>query len=312
MLARAALVLALLAVLAPAPSLAKVVNVELKFTPYTGNPAKDDAVESVAGTAAIFVNNVPYGEQPVTKDRVPVLFDDRELGPSVWIPMESLGPVVRHGTNTVRVEFTPVDAAAEYTGRLAWASVTDDEHESAKDGKTTATNQADAGKIEKTGTGKLILQHELVADFAPDLPWHHYPPHKLVGPGDAGRITSLVQKRVDAFAPDFAGVYDVLAANPRIEVAKIKEAKCVEAAYAAGVRIDAPKPEELAFMATNNPEVVVKRTNGGKLFLPKNPEAFAKIAGEETQMCAGIALSLMFPPQLVVVKDPAGDWKVVY
>jgi hypothetical protein len=29
-------------------------------------------------------------------------------------------------------------------------------------------------------------------------------------------------------------------------------------------------------------------------------------------MCAGIALSLAFPPQLVVVRDPTGTWKVVY
>jgi hypothetical protein len=310
MLARAA-VLALLAVWLPAAAPAKIVNVELKFTPYVGDAGKSDAVESVAGVATIFVNGMPYGEQPVQKERVPVLFDERELAPSVWIPIESLGPIVRKGKNTVRVEFTPVDESVEYTARLAWASVTDEENRAGDDGKTTATNQTGAGHSEKSGKGKLVLEHQLDADFAPDLPWHHYPSVTEVGEADASKLTALVVKRGDAFRPDFAKVYDVLAGNPRIDVAKIQEAKCVDAAYAAGVRIDAPKPDDLAFVTTGHPEVVIRRKTG-KLFLPKNPEAFGNIEGDEMQMCAGIALSLAFPPQLVVVREPTGSWKVVY
>jgi hypothetical protein len=269
MLARAA-VLALLVVLVPASARAAIVNVELKFTPYVGDAGKADAVESVAGLAAIIVNGVPYGEQPVQKERVSVLFDDRELAPSVWIPVESLGPVVRKGKNTVRIEFTPVDESAEYTARLAWASVTDEESRSGGDGKTAATNQTGAGHTEKIGTGKLVLEHQLDADFADDLPWHHYPAVTTVGAEDAQKLTALVLKRVDAFQPDFTKVYDVLAANGRIDVAKIKEAKCVDAAYAAGIRIDAPKADDLAFVTTGHPEVVVRRKRG-KLFLPKSP-----------------------------------------
>src|SRR5436853_3960631 len=123
--ARSTRMLALVLLLVPAAASATIVNVELKFTPYVGTPAKEDKVQSVAGVAAIFVNGVPYGEQPVQKEDVPVLFAERELGPSVWIPVESLGPVVRRGKNTIRIEFTPVDEKAEYRARLAWASVTD-------------------------------------------------------------------------------------------------------------------------------------------------------------------------------------------
>jgi hypothetical protein len=257
------------------------------------------------------VNGVPYGEQPVDKESVPVLFTERELGPSVWIPVDALGPVVRRGKNVIRIEFLPFDESAEYTARLAWASVTDEENRAEEDGKKAATNQADTGREEKKGKGKIVLEHELVADFAPDLPWHHYEAVTSVGDEDRKKLTALVLKRVDAFQPDFKGMYDVLAGNERIELAKIKDAKCVDAAYKAGVRIDAPKADDLVFATTGGPEVMITRKNG-KLFVPKNPETFAKIEGEEMQMCAGIALSLVFPPQLVVVRDPAGAWRVVY
>ena len=38
---------------------AAVINVEFKFTPFVGDPAKDDKVTTVPGKAAIFINNVP-------------------------------------------------------------------------------------------------------------------------------------------------------------------------------------------------------------------------------------------------------------
>lgn len=310
--ARSIRMLALVLLLVPAAASATIVNVELKFTPYVGTPAKEDKVESVAGVAAIFVNGVPYGEQPVQKDSVPVLFKERELGPSVWIPVDSLGPVVRRGKNTIRIEFTPIDEQVSYRGRLSWVSVTDAETRGDEDGKATATNQTGAGRDEKAGKGKMTFEHEIVADFVADLPWHHYEPVTTLGDEDKKKLTALVQKRVGVFKPDFKGLYEILAANERVELDKIKDAKCVDAAHAAGVKIDAPKADELAFVTTGNPEVMITRKDG-KLFRPSNPEAFGKIkGGEEIQMCAGIALSLVFPPQLVVVRDPAGAWKVVY
>jgi hypothetical protein len=39
--------------------------------------------------------------------------------------------------------------------------------------------------------------------------------------------------------------------------------------------------------------------------------AFAKIEGEEKQMCAGVALMVAFPPRLVLVKTPEGSWQSV-
>jgi len=82
----------------------------------------------------------------------------------------------------------------------------------------------------------------------------------------------------------------VLAGNERIDLAKIKKAKCVDVAYAAGVRLDAPTADQLEFVTTGNPEVVIRR-KGGNLFMPADPSAFQKIKGDETQMCAGIAIA---------------------
>jgi hypothetical protein len=300
-----------LALLTPVSARAAIVNVEVKFTPYVGDPAKNDTVETVPGIAAIFLNGVPYAEQPVRQDRVPVQFDEREIAPAVWLPVEALGPAVRKGKNTIRIEFTPVDPKTPYRARLAWASVSDEEAKGEKDGKRTATNLAAPGKEEKSGTGTLVLEHTVDASFAPDVAWHHYPPITTLADADKQKLAALVMARTDAFQPDFAGVYRVLEGDRRLDVAKIKEAKCVEAAYAAGVRLDAPKADELEYVTSNQPEVVVRR-KGRHLFAPADASAFAKIQGEEQQMCAGIALSLAFPPKLVAVRAPDGAWKVVY
>ena len=38
---------------------AGVINVEFKFTPFIGDPEKDEEVTIVAGKAQVFINNVP-------------------------------------------------------------------------------------------------------------------------------------------------------------------------------------------------------------------------------------------------------------
>lgn len=65
---------------------ANVINVEFKFTPFTGNPAKENQVETVAGRAKVFINNVVMADQEVTKEMVPVLFEEREIAASCGCP----------------------------------------------------------------------------------------------------------------------------------------------------------------------------------------------------------------------------------
>lgn len=166
---RSLVIVALLAV-TPALVHAKVVNVELKFTPYTGDAAKADKVETVAGTAAIFLNGVPYAEQAVRQDEAPVMSDEREIAPAVWLPVESLGPAVRKGKNTIRIEFTPSDLRTEYRGRLSWATVTDTETGGKKDGKQTATNTTAAENPRRAATGSSSSSTRSTPTSSPTRP----------------------------------------------------------------------------------------------------------------------------------------------
>ena len=299
--------------LLPALAAAAVLNVEFKFTPYKGDPGKEKTVESVPGTARIFLNNVPYAEQEVRKQSLPVLFDEREVSPSVWLPVESAGAAVRKGKNRIRVEFEPADAKAPYRARLAWATVTDQvTRQSTGPGSGSATNMADAGKDDKPATGKVVFEREFTADFAADRPWHRYPAVTALSDADKSALAELLKKRVEWFKPGFAQLYKSLEERgiERERIAQVRRAKCLDAAYAAGVRMSAPPPEELEFMTTGNPEVVVRR-KGRELFT-LDRRAFERIKGDEKQMCAGTTLYMVYAPQLVVVRTAAGAWEVAY
>ena len=123
----------LLALIWSSAASAGVLNVEFKFTPFTGDPATADQVQSVPGKAFVFMNGVPIADQEIREEELPVLFDEREISPSVWIPTESLGPALRKGKNTIRIEFTPDDAKVKYRAQLRWASVMDEATESSEE-----------------------------------------------------------------------------------------------------------------------------------------------------------------------------------
>jgi len=149
---------------------AAVINVEFKFTPFVGDPAIDQEVTTVPGKAQIFIDNVPFSEQETHEEKLPVLFDEHEVSPAVWLPMSSAGAVVRKGKNKVRIEFTPNDPAKAYRAQFRWASVTDQPTEEAGPGSGHATNQADEGVDDrKTVKGKVVFEREFTADFALDL-----------------------------------------------------------------------------------------------------------------------------------------------
>lgn len=290
---------------------AKVVNVEFKFTPFVGDPAKADHVETVEGHAAVFINSLPVAEQPVGKQEVPVLFEAREIAASVWVPVESLGPVLRKGKNIFRIEFQPTDPKAAYRAQLRWASVTDLEAEETTGGKVQATNQSDEGVEDKSATGKLVLEREFVADFAEDLPWHHYPPVTQLTDADKEQLKTLVQKRAETFKPDFADVYAALKGSKTVNIARVKDAKCLDKAYAAGMRIAAAPADQIEFTTTGGAGVVL-RSKSGQLFAPSDPTVFEKLQDDEMQMCVAVALFGVYPAQMAVVHAPSGAWEVAY
>lgn len=305
------LLIAALLLFASSLASAGVINVEFKFTPYTGD-LKEDHVQTVAGKAKVFINNAPFAEQEIRKDSVMVLFDDREIAPSVWVPAHSLGPVLRKGKNSIRIEFQPTDAKASYRAQLSWASVMDEstEAESAS-GTTQMTNQSGEGMEDKPATGKIVLERDFVADFATDLPWHHNPPITALSDADKHQLAESVTARASLFKPDFAGIYRSLDGREGLQVAEIKKAKCLDAAYAAGIRVAASPFEKLDFVLTGGPEVVVE-SKSGPLFDLGGEKAFGRIQGDDTQMCAGVTLSVAYPPHLAFVRTAAGTWEVAY
>ena len=290
---------------------AAVINVEFKFTPFVGDPAKDEKVTTVPGNATVFINNVSFSGQEVRAEELPVLFEQHEVAPSLWIPMSSVGPVVRKGKNKIRIEFTPNDLTKTYRAQLRWASVTDAVTEEVEPGRGEATNQADEGVDDrKACKGKVVLEREFTADFALDLPWHHYPAVTLLSEEDKQKIAALLKTRADWFQPDFAALYKALEENESLKVDDVRKAQCLEAVYKAGVRLSAPQAGELDFATTGGPEVVVTKKKGSLFGLDE--KTFAPIKDEETQMCAGMALSIIYPGKLMVVRPPDGAWKIVY
>lgn len=290
---------------------AEVLNVEFKFTPFVGDPAKEDVVKSVAGTAHLFLNGVPYADQDVSESELPVLFDEREIAASVWIPTESCGPALRKGMNTIRIDFEPADPSAHYRAQLRWASVMSESTEEGEPGRSTSTNQSGEGVSDKESVGPVSFEHEFQADFAKDLPWHHGPAVTSISDADKAALSALVAARAEAFSPDFSKLYALLEGYEKIDLQPLKDSKCLDKAYEAGARVAAPAAGEIDFVTTGNPEVVI-RAKQGMLFFPADMAAFQRIEDEEVQMCIGMVFSAAYPPRLVVVRSASGAWEVAY
>lgn len=300
----------LLALLWAPLALAGVLNVEFEFTPYTGD-LKQDKVEAVPGTAQVFVNGALMAQQEVRAGSLPVLFDEREVGPSVWITGSSLGPALRKGANKIRIEFVPRDMKAPYVGQLSWSQVTDEVTESDDGaGSHTSTNQAGAGKEDRPAKGKLVFERDFQADFATDRPWHHYPKLTALSDADKAQLVALVRSRGEGFKPAFAPLYASLATHPEVRVDEVRRMKCVDQAYAAGVRVVPVAADKIEFDLGGGPEVIV-RGRDGALYDFGDKANFDKIK-DEAQMCAGVVLSMAYPPRMAVVRNPAGAWEVVY
>ena len=290
---------------------AAVINVEFKFTPFVGDPAKDQEVMTVPGKAVVSINNVMIAEQEVRAEKSPVLFDEHEVSAAVWVPMSSVGPVVRKGQNKIRIEFTPADTGQTYRAQLRWAAVTDEVTEEVAPGSVKSTNQANEGVDDRKALqGKVVFEREFTADFALDLPWHHYPAVTSLAEEDKQKIAALLKTRAEWFQPDFAAVYKAIEDNESLKVDDVRKARCLEAVYKLGVRVTAPPVGELEFTTTNGPEVVVTRKNAPLFGLDE--KAFAPVKDEETQMCAGMALSVIYPGRLMAVRKPEGAWEIVY
>jgi len=288
-----------------------VISVEFKFTPFVGDPEKGQTVKTVAGKAAVYINKVLLAEQEVREEDVPVMFEEHEIAAAVWVPMNAVGPILRKGKNTIRIEFTPNDPAKKYRAQLRWASVTDSATEEEEPGSIRSTNQANEGVDDrKSVTGKVVVEREFTAEFAQDLPWHHYPAITSLTEDDKQKIAGLLKERAEWFQPDFSKLYKALEDNESLKVEDVRKAQCLEAVYKAGVRVKPPEAGELNFTTTDGPAVTVTKKQGSLFGLDE--KTFAAIKDEDIQMCAGIALSTIYPMKLIAVKKPEGTWEIVF
>ncbi len=293
-------------------TMAKVINIEVKFTPFLGDPEKAETVETVPGKAFVYINNIPIAEQEVQKKKVPVLFEEREIAPSVWVPMQSLGPVLRRGKNSIRIEFVPSDSKARYRAQLRWASVTDQvTQEEDSSGQIRETNQTGEGVDDRKASGRIVFEREFVADFAEDLPWHHYPAVQSLSDDDRKALARIVKERADFFKPDFNMIYRMLEGNRNINLPVVKKTRCLYTGYAAGLRVGVQPEDQLDFVTTGNPEVVV-RSKKGALYFPIKSKEIDRIKNNEVQMCIMMVYSVLYPPRLVFVRSASGKWEVAY
>lgn len=287
---------------------AAIINVEFKFTPYVGDPTGDQ-VEAIAGVAKVFLNNVLLAEQTVRTEKLPVLFEGREIAPSVWIPVAALGPALRKGKNAIRIEFQPEDSGAPYRTQWRWASVTDEPAEQNPSG--TLTNQTGEGGEIKSVTGKAIMMREFDAPFARDLPWHRYAPVTSLNDTDKAAMAALLSARAKAFKPNFEEFYAVLRTDPQFKVDAIIKAECLDKVYDAGIRVISAPPEQIETAMSGGPEVQIYNKEG-ELFAPEDASKLSNVTDEDVQICAGMALRAVYPQRLVVVRDPRGVWSIAY
>ncbi len=291
---------------------AAVLNVEFHFSPYTGD-RKADKVEQVAGQARVLVNGVPVARQEVVAQQVPVLFEQREVAAAVWAPAASLGSSVRKGTNRIRIEFTPADGSKPYRALFRYATVTDQViRTETSPGHFSETNQTGVGEEEKSVTGPVSFEREFDADFVEDRPWHHQPAVTSLSDADRQSLKQLVRDRAAAFKPGFQPIYQELSgitnSSMQLNSEAIRKSKCLDKAYAAGVRI--VPAADLDIVTTGNPEIVVS-AKSGQLFGPEDSKAFSRIKGNDMQMCIGVVLGVYYPQQMLVVRGSEDKWMVV-
>ena len=287
---------------------AKIINVEFNFTPFVGD-VKQSEVEMVPGKARVFLNNTPVAEVDVEQKKVPVLFEAREVAPAVWVNATTFGSLVIQGKNLLRIEFEPKDANAAYQARFQWADISDQVTKEETAGGFSSTNRAAQGMDTKQAKGKVVVESPFQGDFAVDQAWHHYPAISAVSDDDKQQVLAQLKARTTAFKPKFEGIYKILEKNPQLIVSDIRKLKCLDKAYATGARISLENEADIEFTTSGGPAVVVSGKKG-QLYRG-DAKKFSKLKGD-AGFCAAVALTVAYPPRMVLVKTPAGKWEQIY
>lgn len=323
---RVALAAGLIVVLAPAvlpaASRADAVNVEVSFTPYPGELGQATEVRTVAGRVELVLNGVPMLDTPLEARKALVMGSGPsgpELSPAFWLPVRGLQPVLRRGPNRLQLRFTPQDGRIHCESQFRWVVVSDrTTTTTTAEGTSLSTNQVAEGGERRQSQGPVTFEHRFEAPFASAEPWHDAPPIQALEPADRTVILALLARRAALFSPDFSAAYAYLAALPsdrglRLDVPAMRRERCLERGHAAGVRLLAPAPDQVRLITTGSP-VVVARGAGPSLFpLANLPGSEARLAAlpDDVGLCVAVVTGVLSPPQLLLVKGPHGQWRVL-
>ncbi len=306
----------------PAAARADTVNVEVSFTPYPGDLGQATEVRTVAGRVELVLNGVPMLDNPLEAGKALVMCtgpDGPELSPAFWLPVRGLQPVLRRGPNLLQLRFTPQDGRIHYESQFRWVVVTDRViTTTTADGATVSTNQAAEAGERREGVGPVSFVHRFEAPFARLEPWHSDPPVVTLESADRAAIQVLLARRAALLAPDFSAAYAYLAALPtdrglRLDVPAMRRQRCLERGHAAGVRLAAPAPDQVRLITTGSP-VVVARGAGPSLFpLANLPGSEARLAAlpDDVGLCVAVVTGVLSPSQLLLVKGPDGQWRML-
>ena len=306
----------------PPAARADTVNVEVSFTPSPGDLGQATEVHTVAGRVELVLNGVPMLDNPLEARKALVMGtgpSGPELSPAFWLPVRGLQPVLRRGPNLLQLRFTPQDGRIHYESQFRWVVVSDrTTTTTTSEGTTLSTNQAAEGGERRQSQGPVTFEHRFEAPFAPAEPWHDAPPIQALEPADRSAILALLARRAALFSPDFSAAYASLAALPtdrglRLDVPAMRRERCLERGHAAGVRLAAPAPDQVRLITTGSP-VVVARGAGPSLFpLANLPGSEARLAAlpDDVGLCVAVVTGVLSPSQLLLVKGPQGQWRVL-
>lgn len=306
----------------PAAARADTVNVEVSFTPYPGDLGQATEVRTVAGRVELVLNGVPMLDNALEAGKALVMGSGPsgpELSPAFWLPVRGLQPVLRRGPNLLQLRFTPQDGRIHYESQFRWVVVTDRMiTTTTAEGATVSTNQAAEGVERREGVGPVSFEHRFEAPFARVEPWHSDPPVVTLESADRAAIQVLLARRAALLAPDFSAAYAYLAALPtdrglRLDVPAMRRERCLERGHAAGVRLLAPAPDQVRLITTGSP-VVVARGAGPSLFpLANLPGSEARLAAlpDDVGLCVAVVTGVLSPSQLLLVKGPDGQWRML-
>lgn len=307
---------------APAAVVARPVNVEFKFTPYLP-PARDaEKVTTVEGVTELELNGIPMAQEPLESKSVLLMATSKEgieVFPAVWINALQLQPLLRRGNNLLRLTFTPKNGAKPYRSQFIWTVIEDQTTTSTTaSGAELTTNHGAEGREDREVSGPVTVQKAFQAPFAKVEPWHAAPPITTLTPADRAVILELLHRRAALFSPNFEAAYRFLGSLPKdqgitLDMPEVRRLGCLEAGYAAGMRVAAPADADLKLITTGSPVVVARGTGEFLMNFPNQPgmaERYGALPNDKG-FCLAITFNMLFPKQLLLVKGVDGRWQIL-